>query len=360
MSKLFFKRIIIFSMALTACFNASAQQKQPLEYHGDSVMESPNTGFSKPGLVTNKKIQANTQRTNMTEEKDLRACPIGFTGSHNTQYVYANRFIMDTYLNNVLLKTQQGGWRVTNEECSKKEIDTIACPDGYDGSISRERTVTSSGNASSWAETGRTCVLKPVVCPTDTTYCKGTGVGGGGVILKYGYLKYGPAPSCTETTVAVGNERFGSQELRERGSQDCPAPFGDYVDPNVPPPRIICKAIKPTQSGTLYSCTNPDGTTYYTEEPPTNEPIDPVPPTTCEEQSLPGQNGNNNFCVDAPARICPLSNGKDAKIGTRLSPCDFDDGYGNAAGYAQGEVYVCLATGWKHVTGNPQFHYVCE
>lgn len=101
--------------------------------------------------------------------------------------------------------------------------------------------------------------------------------------------------------------------------------------PSVQPPKVVCVAIKPTQTGTLYSCTRPDGTTYYTEEPPTNE----------------------------PEPIFPLMDGSDASIGMRMTPCQIDTG---SKGYQMGGGYLCAAVGWKQDVkkGNQAYWVVCE
>lgn len=85
--------------------------------------------------------------------------------------------------------------------------------------------------------------VEPAACPANDpsdTFCTGTGVGGGGAIYRWGHYVHGPAPACAKTQVVVGSARYGSRE-----PEGCPAPWGDYVDPNLP---SICPLIDGTEA----------------------------------------------------------------------------------------------------------------
>ncbi|WP_426057376.1 hypothetical protein [Janthinobacterium sp. PSPC2-1] len=148
--------------------------------------------------------------------------------------------------------------------------------------------------------------------------------------------------------------------------------------------------------------------TRPTEPEPTPAPTPtptptPTAPPKCDEQSQPGQDFGNNFCVDKPTPaptptptpapfcvaikpmqtgtlyqckdanggtyyteepsipepvlLCPLVSGFDGTIGKSYSPCLVNNG---STGYPKGETYTCTATGWKHSFSNSNIMLLCE
>ena len=119
--------------------------------------------------------------------------------------------------------------------------------------------------------------------------------------------------------------------LREEAkttSNNCVAPVPPVTPPATTKPT--CTYIKPTQTGSLYLCKNTDGTSFYTEEPP----------------------------IDEPEPICPMVSGFEAKQGSIEKACDI---WGSAGVYPAGQNYLCTYDGWRiNNKGNSQYLNYCE
>lgn len=130
--------------------------------------------------------------------------------------------------------------------------------------------------------------------------------------------------SCT----AGGYLREGAKTT----SNNCVAPVPPVTPPVTPPAttKPTCTYIKPTQTGSLYLCKNTDGTSFYTEEPP----------------------------IDEPEPICPMVSGFEAKQGSIEKACDI---WGSAGVYPAGQNYLCTYDGWRiNNKGNSQYLNYCE
>lgn len=336
--------ISISAMIFSINIAHAAEKKDKNDiYNYDSVLEYSSTYVNKKAANSNI-VVIQTQDMSSNPIKNSYSCE-SYRGQYDIDSKAVGTFFLITegnprnkYYGKIIGSDNSSCY----QECTPKTTtETQSCAskngDGWTGNYTTSTPFSCTAGEYLREEaktTSNNCVAPvppvPVSCPENTTYCEGLGVGGGGVILKYGYLTY-DRNTCQETKTAVGSERFGSQQLQERGSQDCDYPFGSYQEPSLPAPSLpTCTYIKPTQTGSLYICKNPDGTSFYTEEPP----------------------------IDEPEPICPMVSGFEAKQGAIEKACDI---WGSAGVYPAGQNYLCTYDGWRiNNKGNSQYLNYCE